>query len=77
MDEEVKAFENYVKTGKKDLLSKEVFINPTPDDFQKANVKVFGLKQKENLGVFIKEYHGKYSAPTHNNVYKPTQEIGR
>ncbi|MEY8538282.1 hypothetical protein AALM99_07490 [Lactococcus muris] len=77
LEKELEAMVDYRKSGDKAVLPENTFINPKPDDFQKANVKVFGLKQKENLGEFIKEYHSKHPTPAHNNVRRSTQEIGR
>lgn len=77
LEKELEAMVDYTKSGDKAVLPEKIFINPKPDDFQKANVKEFGLRQKENLGEFIKGYRTEHPMSTHNNVYKPTQEIGR
>lgn len=77
LEKELEIMVDYTKSGDKGVLPKKFFINPKPDDFQKANIKEFGLRQKENLGEFIKGYHTEHPISKNNNVHKTAQEIGR
>lgn len=71
----IAGLKHYIDTGDKKRLSEasaEYFINPTPSDFQKANVKKFGIKQNANIEQFTKDYHAQHS--THRVAQQPTHK---
>lgn len=57
---DIEKLESYVKTGDKSLLGEYSYIDPTPSDFQKENVKKYNLSQNKNLEKFTQDYINKH-----------------